>query len=150
MLFWTFNFFANPNIQYLYNVHNFPFNFHNYGYTIFILNQTFRLYNVHYFQSNLRNSRQSIYLPNQTFRTYDIHNSPLNFHKSRDSISLQIQKFRKYTINLRRSIQSNFLQIQTFCTSIMYTIFFQIYAVLDVKFFCKSRHSIRILYTISR
>ena len=102
-LFWTFNFFANPDIPCKYNIQNFFFDLHNSGY--------------------------SISLQIRTFRTINVHNFPLN---------------------LRSSTQLIFLQIQTFCTNIMYTIFCRIYAVLDVQFFCKSRHSVHILYTISR
>ena len=85
-------------------------------------------YNVHNFFFNLRNSVYSISLQIWTFCTFNVHNFPLN---------------------LPSSTQLIFLQIQTFCTKIMYTIFYRIYAVLDVQFFCKSRHSVHILYTIS-
>ena len=86
-------------------------------------------YNVQNFFFNLRNSGYSISLQIQTFRTFNVHNFPLN---------------------LRFSTQLIFLQIQTFCTKIMYTIFCRIYAVFDVQFFYKSKHSVHILYRISR
>ena len=86
-------------------------------------------YNVQNFLFNLCNSRYSISLQIRTFRTFNVHNFPLNFRSSRQSI---------------------FQKIQTFCKNIMYTVSCRIYAVLDVQFFCKSRHSVHISYTISR
>ena len=52
-------------------------------------------------------------------------------------------------LNLRNFGHSIFLLIQTFRTYITYTISHWIYAVLGIRFFCKSRHSVRIMYTIS-
>ena len=102
MQFYTIIFFANPNILYKNNVHNFLLNLRSFGRSIFLQIQTFRTCNVQNFPLSLRSSRQSI-----------------------------------------------FLQIQTFCTNIMYTIFCRIYAVLDVQFICKAKHSVHVLYTIS-
>ena len=41
-LFQIFNFSANLDVPYIYNVHNFPLNFRSYGYSIFLQMQTFR------------------------------------------------------------------------------------------------------------
>ena len=52
--FWTFNFSANPDVSYVYNIHNFPLNFPSLGYSIFLQIQKFRTENVHNFPLNLR------------------------------------------------------------------------------------------------
>ena len=178
-MFWTFNFSANPDVPCVYNVHNFPLNFRSLdiqffcksrnsvqkctqfpiefsqiGHSMFLQSQTFRTYNVHNFPLNFCKSRYAIFLSILPFRTYNIYNFSLNFRKSRHSIFLQIQTFRacnvhNFPLSLHSSRQSIFLQIQTFCTNIMYTIFCRIYAILDVQFFCKSKHSVHVLYTIS-
>ena len=124
MPFWTFNFYANLDMPYINNVHNFPLNFHKFGHSIFLQIQTLHTYNVHNFPLNFRKSGHLIFLQIQRFRTFNVHNFPLNLRSSRQSI---------------------FLQIQTFCTNLMHTIFYRIYAVLDVQFFSKSKHSVHIL-----
>ena len=121
--FWIYNFSANPNIPYIYNVHKFPLNISDRGYSIFLLIQTFRAYNVH--------------------------NFPFNFLNSRYSISLQIQTFHMYKLyTISRRIFA-VLDIQIFCKSrhsvqIIHTISRSIYIVLDIQFLCKSRHSVHI------
>ena len=42
--FWIFNFSANPNLPYIYNVNNFPLNFRSCGDSILLEIQTFRIY----------------------------------------------------------------------------------------------------------
>ena len=125
---WTFHLSEKPDIPYIFNVHNFPLNFCKSRYAIFLPILTYRTYNIPNFSLNFRKSGHSIFLQIQTFRTCNVHN---------------------FRLSLRSSRQTIFLQIQTFCTNIMYTIFCRIYAVLDVQFFCKSKHSVHVLYTIS-
>ena len=67
---------ANPDIPYIYNVHNFPVEFPQFRHSIFLQIQTFRTYNVHNFPLNLRSFGQSIFLQILTFRPYNVHNSP--------------------------------------------------------------------------
>ena len=122
----------------------------------FYKSRYFRTYNVHNFLLNLRGSRHSNFSANLDISyIYNVHNIPLNLRSSRYLIFLQMRTFHifnvhNFTLNLRSSGNSIFLQIQTFWTYIMYTIFRWIYAILDIRVFCKSRHSVHIMYTISR
>ena len=122
-----FNFSGNPDIPYIYFT-QFPVEFPLFWTFNFSVNLDMPyINNVHNFPLNFQCSGYSIFLQIQTFRTYNVHNIPLNFRNSR---------------------QSNFLQIQSFCTNKMYRIFCRIYTVLDVQFFCKSKHSVHFRYTI--
>ena len=121
--FWTNDFFANPGIPYIYNVHNFPLNISGRGYSIFLLIQIFRAYNVH--------------------------NFPFNFLSFGYSISLLIHTSRMYKMYTIFRRIFTVLDIQIFCKSrqsvqIIYTISRSIYIVLDIKFLCKSRHFVHI------
>ena len=117
-------------------------NFRSFGYSIFLQIQTFCTYimytisswifavlAIHNFLLNFRSSAYSIFFANPDIPyIYNVHNFQLNFHSS------------SYTI---------FLQIQTFRTCIMYTIYCWIFAVLDIQIFYKTRHSVHITYAIS-
>ena len=124
MQFLTFNFFANTEILYIYNVHNYPF--------------------------YLRSARHSIFLQIYKFRTYNIHNFSLNFRSCEYSIFLQIQTFRTdimYTMSRRIFAvwTVNCLQIQTFRTYNVHNFPLNL-CCYGFQFFFKSKHSVRILY----
>ena len=51
-----FNFSTNQDIPYIYNIHNFPLNLRNFGYSISKQNHTFRTFNAHNFPLNLHSS----------------------------------------------------------------------------------------------
>ena len=155
------------------NVHNFPLNFHNSWCWIFCANPDIPyIYNIHNFSYYLRSSRYSIFLQIQTFNTYimytisrqfkifkffanpdipyilciqfhtnNVHNFPLYFRCSDYPIFLQILTFHtlyvhNFPFNLRSSWHSISMHIQTFRTYIMYIIFRWMCAFLDIQFFC--------------
>ena len=121
-------------------------NFRSSGDSIFLEIQTFRIYIMYTISRWIFGILKiHIFCKSAIPCIYNVHNFSFNLRNFGYSISLEIRTFRKFNehnfpLNLRSSRQSIFLQIQTFCTNIMYTIFCRIYAVLDIQFFCKSRH----------
>ena len=157
LLFWTFNFSANPDRPYINNVHNFSLNFRSSRYSVFLQIQTFRTYNVQNSPLNFRNTGYSIFLQIQPFLTSIMYTiSRLNFSSSGYSISSanpdipRINNVHNYLLNFRIARYSISLQIQTFRTYNVlnsplnfhgtgYSIFLQIQPFLTY-----------IMYTISR